>query len=46
MTVCDGGFYKANTLSCFRQAQELGHFDFTDDTDGFYGRTGTHGTGV
>ena len=44
MTVCDGGFYKANTLSCFRQALELGHFDFTDDTDGFYGYTGTHGT--
>ncbi len=44
MTVCDGGFYKANTLSCFRQSQELGHFDFTDDTDDFYGRTGTHGT--
>lgn len=44
MAVCDGGFYKANTLSCFRQEQELGHFDFTDDTDGFYGSTGTHGT--
>lgn len=44
MTICDGGFYNANTLSCFRQAQELGHFDLTDDTDGFYGRTGTHGT--
>ena len=45
MTVCDGGFYNANTLSCFRQSElELGHFDFTDDTDGFYGSTGTHGT--
>ena len=44
MTVCDGGFYRANTLSCFRQSQELGHFDFTDDDDDFYGPTGTHGT--
>lgn len=44
MTVCDGGFYNANTLSCFRQTQELGHYDFTDDTDGFYGSTGAHGT--
>ena len=44
MTVCDGGFYNANTLSCFRHTQELGHFDFTDDTDDFYGSTGAHGT--
>ncbi|MBO7458848.1 MAG: S8 family serine peptidase [Paludibacteraceae bacterium] len=45
MTVCDGGFYKANTLDCFRQEDlELGHFDFTDDTDDFYGITGAHGT--
>ena len=44
MAVCDGGFYRANTLSCFRQEQELGHFDFTDDVDDFYGYTGTHGT--
>lgn len=44
MTICDGGFANANTLSCFRQEQELGHFDFTDDTDDFYGYTGDHGT--
>lgn len=44
MTVCDGGFYNANTLEGFRQEQELGHFDFTDDEDDFYGATGTHGT--
>ena len=44
MAICDGGFYKANTLDCFRQSQELGHFDFTDDADDFYGSTGTHGT--
>ena len=45
MSICDGGFYNANTLACFRQdSLELGHFDFTDDTDGFYGSTGTHGT--
>ena len=45
MAVCDGGFYNAQTLSCFRQEElELGHFDFTDDTDDFYGSTGTHGT--
>ncbi|MBQ7632163.1 MAG: S8 family serine peptidase [Paludibacteraceae bacterium] len=45
MAICDGGFYKANTLDCFRQSElEMGHFDFTDDTDDFYGSTGTHGT--
>ena len=44
ITVCDGGFTNANTLSCFRQEQELGHFDFTDDADDFYGYTGTHGS--
>ncbi len=45
MVVCDGGFYNAQTLSCFRQKElELGHFDFTDDTDDFYGTTGAHGT--
>ena len=45
MTLCDGGFYNADRLSCFRQkALELGHFDFTDDADSFYGSTGTHGT--
>jgi len=43
MTVCDGGFYNANTMSCFRHEQELGHFDFTDDTDDFYGSSGAHG---
>lgn len=44
MTICDGGFTDVNTLGCFRQEQELGHFDFTDDADDFYGYTGTHGT--
>ena len=45
MALSDGGFYKANTLSCFRQKElELGHFDFTDDKDDFYGSTGAHGT--
>ena len=48
MTVCDGGFSNANTLSCFRHDQELGHFDFTDDYEKygytFYGEEGDHGT--
>lgn len=45
MTICDGGFYHAENLACFRHdSLELGHFDFTDDTDSFYGATGTHGT--
>lgn len=47
MAICDGSFYRANTMTCFRQTQELGHFDFTDDEDNgntFYGSTGTHGT--
>lgn len=44
MAICDGGFYNANSLSCFRQELELGHFDFTDDTYDFYGVSGNHGT--
>ena len=48
MAICDGGFYNANTLSCFRQKDlDLGHFDFTDDDTlgyDFYGSTGGHGT--
>ena len=46
MAVCDGGFTNANTMACFRQTQELGHFDFTDDHYDFYdsGITGVHGT--
>lgn len=44
MTLCDGGFANANTLPCLRHdSLELGHFDFTDDTDDFYGGTGVHG---
>ena len=44
MTVCDGGFWNADKVSFFRKAQEVGHFDFTDDEDDFYGSTGEHGT--
>ena len=44
MAVCDGAFHNANTMPCFRREQELGHFDFTDDADSFYGSTGNHGT--
>lgn len=44
MAVCDGGFYHADTLSCFRDSLRLGHFDFTDDKDDFFGPTGNHGT--
>lgn len=44
MAICDGGFQNVNTMDCFRQKQELGHFDFTDDADDFYGITGSHGT--
>ena len=45
MAICDGGFYNANTLSCFRQKElDLGYFDLTDDKYSFYGSTGTHGT--
>ena len=43
MAICDGGFTHANTLPCFRQELALGHFDFTDDADPFYGAEGTHG---
>ena len=32
-------------MNCFRQKElELGHFDFTDDKDDFYGPSGAHGT--
>lgn len=45
MAICDGGFQEVNTMTgVFRQALELGHFDFTDDSDDFYGSTGSHGT--
>lgn len=47
MTICDDGFYNANTLECFRQSQLLGHFDWTDDDQfgySFFGSTGAHGT--
>lgn len=44
MAICDGAFYNAQKLSCFRQEQELGHLDFTDDSDDFYGSSGAHGT--
>ena len=44
MAVCDGGFQDADKLTYFRQKQELGHFDFTDDTYDFYGESGSHGT--
>ena len=44
MAVCDGGFYHANTLSCFRDSLLSGHYDFTDDKGDFFGSTGHHGT--
>lgn len=47
MAICDGGFYNADKINAFRQEQELGHFDFTDDDKygyDFYGDTGNHGT--
>jgi len=43
LTVCDGGFMGVDTASFFRHEHELGHFDFTDDADDFYGYTGDHG---
>ena len=44
MTVCDGGFYNANTASFLDQSHRLGHFDFTDDTYDFFSKEGDHGT--
>ena len=48
MAICDGSFYNADKVACFRQKElELGHFDFTDDDKygyDFYGDTGDHGT--
>lgn len=44
MAVCDVGFTNANNIAWIDSAHYLGHYDFTDDTDDFYGKTGTHGT--
>ena len=44
MAVCDGAFQNVPNLPCFRSELELGHLDFTDDGDDFYGPTGSHGT--
>lgn len=46
MAVIDGGFTNANTLTCFDSVRSriLGIYDFTDDTDDFYGPTGGHGS--
>ena len=46
MAVIDGGFQNANTLHIFDsvRSQIIGHYDFTDDTDDFFGETGSHGT--
>ena len=48
LTICDGAFFNADQLECFRQKDlELGHSDFTDDEEkfgyGFYGSEGEHG---
>lgn len=47
MCVCDGAFYKTNTISCFDSVrnQILGDFDFTDDQGTIYSDySGDHGT--
>ncbi len=46
MAVIDGGFTNANTLHVFDSVRSriLGTYDFTDDTDDFYGPTGGHGS--
>lgn len=44
IAVCDGGFSRADTLSCFDAERRLGHMDFTDDKSDFFGTDGTHGT--
>lgn len=46
MAVIDGGFTNANTLHVFDSVRSriLGIYDFTDDTDDFYGPTGGHGS--
>ncbi len=46
MAVIDGGFTNADTLHCFDSVRDriLGHYDFTDDNDDFFGETGQHGS--
>lgn len=43
LTVCDGGFYKADQATFLDDRHLLGHFDLTDDADDFFGKTGAHG---
>lgn len=44
MAVCDAGFHNADSAAFLNPSTlELGHFDFTDDTDPFYGAEGGHG---
>lgn len=46
IAVIDGGFQNANTLPALDAVREqiLGYYDFTDDSDDFFGTTGSHGT--
>ena len=44
MAICDGGFQNAEKLDCFEAQHRLGVYDFTDDTEDFFGSTGAHGT--
>lgn len=46
IAVIDGGFQNADTLAAFDAVREqiLGTYDLTDDSDNFYGSTGSHGT--
>ena len=46
IAVIDGGFQNADTLAAFDAVREqiLGAYDLTDDSDNFYGSTGSHGT--
>lgn len=44
IAICDGGFTNANGLSWIDSEHFLGHRDFTDDIDDFFGSSGLHGT--
>ncbi len=46
LAICDGAFYNANNISWVDSEHFLGHYDFTDDAEDFFGTSGGHGTFV
>lgn len=43
LSVCDGGFNKADQAYFLENKHLLGYYDLTDDADDIFGKTGDHG---